>query len=328
MIELAYTGKTDETAIKDAFAQELLKLFEADPDVVYFDADLMNSMGTYKLSKDYPDRCIDCGIQEANMVGVAAGASAVGKKPYIHTFGPFAGRRCYDQVFLSVGYAKNSVRIIGSDAGVTAAYNGGTHMPFEDIALYRAIPGAMIVDVADEVQFRAAIRQLKDRAGVTYIRCPRKNCTTVYGAAMTFDFGRANVLKDGSDCAVVASGIMVAEALAAAQLLEAEGIHVAVIDPVTVKPLDEETVLAYARKCGALVTAENATVVGGLGAAVCECVSESFPVPVKRVGVQDLFGEVGDVGYLKERFGLTAEVIARKVHEAMKLKLTGWKMMK
>ena len=321
MIELAYTGKADETAIKDAFAQELLKLFEEDPQVLYFDADLMNSMGTYKLSREWPDRCIDCGIQEANMTGVAAGASAVGKKPYIHTFGPFAGRRCYDQVFLSVGYAKNSVRIIGSDAGVTAAYNGGTHMPFEDIALYRAIPGAMIVDVADEMQFRAAIRQLKDRSGVTYIRCPRKNCTTVYGPATTFEFGRANILKDGSDCAVIASGIMVAEALESAKLLEAEGINIAVIDPVTVKPLDEETIIAYAKKCGAIVTAENANVVGGLGAAVCECVCQTYPVPVKRVGVQDMFGEVGDMAYLKERFGLTAGVIAANVRDVIRCRV-------
>ncbi|MBS5521526.1 MAG: transketolase family protein [Clostridiales bacterium] len=320
MIELAYTGKPDEITIKDSFANVLRELFNEDPDVIYFDADLMNSMGTYKLSREFPDRCIDCGIQEANMVGAAAGASAVGKKPYVHTFGPFAGRRCYDQVFLSVGYAKNSVRIIGSDAGVTAAYNGGTHMPFEDIALYRAIPGAMIVDVADAVQFQAAVRQLKDRPGVTYIRCPRKGCVKIYGSKTEFEFGRAVVLKDGTDCAVIASGIMVAEALEAARRLEEENIHIAVIDPVTIKPLDEEMVLKYAKKCGAVVTAENATVIGGLGAAVCECVCGNFPVPVKRVGVLDEFGEVGDVNYLKERFGLTAETIVTRVREAMEAK--------
>lgn len=320
MIDLAYTGKADEKTIKDSFADVLRELFAEDPDVIYLDADLMNSMGTYKLSREYPDRCIDCGIQEANMVGVAAGASAVGKKPYVHTFGPFAGRRCYDQVFISVGYAKNNVRIIGSDAGVTAAYNGGTHMPFEDIALYRAIPGAMIIDVTDQVQFHAAIRETKDREGVTYIRCPRKNCTKVYGPHTEFTFGKANVLKEGNDCAVIACGIMVAEALKAAELLEAEGIHIAVIDPVTVKPLDTETVLAYAKSCGAIVTAENATVIGGLGSAVCECVAEACPTVVKRVGVQDLYGEVGDVNYLKERFGLTAAVIAEKVKEAIRAK--------
>ncbi|MCU6761090.1 1-deoxy-D-xylulose-5-phosphate synthase [uncultured Roseburia sp.] len=320
MIELAYNGKQDEITIKDSFGAVLEALFEEDPDVIYLDADLMNSMGTYKLAKRYPDRCIDCGIQEANMIGVAAGASAVGKKPYVHTFGPFAGRRCYDQVFISVGYAKNNVRIIGSDAGVTAAYNGGTHMPFEDIALYRAIPRAMIIDAADQVQFEAAVRQTKDREGVTYIRCPRKGCTKVYGSKTEFIFGKANVLKEGTDCAVIASGIMTAEALNAAEHLEKEGIKIAVIDPVTIKPLDEETVLSYAEKCGAVVTAENATVVGGLGSAVCELLGEKCPVPIKRIGVQDLYGEVGDVNYLKERFGLTAkdlmnavkEIIARK----------------
>lgn len=251
------------------------------------------------------------------MVGVAAGASAVGKKPYVHTFGPFAGRRCYDQVFISVGYARNNVRIIGSDAGVTAAYNGGTHMPFEDIALYRAIPGAMIIDVADQVQFEAAVRQTKDRDGVTYIRCPRKGCIKVYGEKTTFTLGKANVLKEGTDCAVIASGIMVAEALCAAQQLEKEGISLAVIDPVTIKPLDEETILKYAQQCGAVVTAENATVIGGLGGAVAELLGDRCPTVIKRVGVQDLYGEVGDTGYLKERFGLTAEVISAKVKEAI-----------
>lgn len=323
MIELAYTGKEDEVTIKDSFAKVLEELFAEDPEVIYLDADLMNSMGTYRLSQEQPDRCIDCGIQEANMVGVAAGASALGKKPYVHTFGPFAGRRCFDQVFISVGYAKNNVRIIGSDAGVTAAYNGGTHMPFEDLAMYRLIPGAMIVDVTDRVQFEAAIRQTKDRDGVTYIRCPRKGCKKVYGEKTEFTFGKANVLKEGTDCAVIASGIMAAEALKASQELEKEGIQIAVIDPVTVKPLDEETVLTYASRCKAVVTAENATVVGGLGAAVCELLSEKCPTVVKRVGVQDLYGEVGDVSYLKERFGLTAEVIAAKVKEAIADKTGG-----
>ena len=208
MIELVYAGQQDDIAIKDAFPMVLKELFDQDPDVIYFDADLMNSMGTYKLAKERPDRCIDCGIQEANMVGVAAGASALGKKPYVHTFGPFAGRRCYDQVFISVGYANNNVRIIGSDAGVTAAYNGGTHMPFEDIALYRAIPEAMIIDVTDRIQFRAALLQTKDRDGVTYIRCPRKDCKRVYGENTTFTLGKANVLREGTDCVIVACGIM------------------------------------------------------------------------------------------------------------------------
>lgn len=317
MIDLAYTGKKDEITIKDSFADILRGLFDEDPDVLYFDADLMNSMGTYKLAQERPDRCIDCGIQEANMVGVAAGASAMGKKPYVHTFGPFAGRRCYDQVFISVGYAGNNVRIIGSDAGVTAAYNGGTHMPFEDIALYRAIPGAMIIDVADRVQFAAALRQTKDRGGVTYIRCPRKDCITVYGEDTQFELGKANVLREGADCAVVACGIMVAEALRAAKLLEQEGIEITVIDPVTVKPLDGETVVRYAQQCRAVVTAENANIIGGLGSAVSELLAENCPTVVKRVGVRDLYGEVGDAGYLKERFGLTAEVIAEKVREAI-----------
>lgn len=320
MLKLGYTGQNDTNAIKDAFAKVLKELFLEDPDVVYFDADLMNSMGTYQLSQEMPERCIDCGIQEANMIGVAAGISALGKKPYVHTFGAFAGRRCYDQVFMSVGYAKNSVRIIGSDAGVTAGYNGGTHMPFEDVALYRAIPQAMIIDAADSIQFEAAIRQTKDRAGVTYIRCSRKECVKVYEAGTTFEFGKANVLREGNDCVIIAAGIMVAEALRAAKELETEGVSAAVIDVVTIKPSDEKTIIEYARKCNAVVTAENANIIGGLGAAVCECLSSRYPTIVKRVGIQDLYGEVGDVNYLKERFGLTAENIIVNVKEAIKFK--------
>ncbi len=315
MLNVVYNGEKDKVAIKELFPKVLNAMMDADPEVVYLDADLMNSMGTLGLWKARPDRCVECGIAEANMLGVAGGMAATGCKPVIHTFGAFAGRRCYDQAFISVGYAQQHATIVGTDAGVTAAFNGGTHMPFEDIALYRALPGATVIDAADATAFEAALWMCKDNDGVNYIRTGRKNNISVYGEGTEFTIGKANVLRDGKDCAIIACGLMVAEALGAAQILAAEGIDVAVIDPVTIKPLDTETVLAYAKKCGCIVTAENANVIGGLGAAVSEFLGETYPTLIKRVGVNDEFGEVGDEAYLRERFGMTKENIAANVRE-------------
>jgi len=318
MFTVVYNGEYERVLLRDVFANTMEKLLKLDDQVVYLDADLMNAFSTLRLAREYPDRAIDCGVQEANMVGIAAGMSAIGKKPYVHTFGSFAGRRCFDQVFLSVGYAKNSVRIIGSDAGISSAYNGGTHMPFEDVALYRTIPGAAIFDIVDSVQLEDVLLKTKDRPGVTYIRTIRKKAVGVYGPGSQFEIGRANVLRDGTDVTIIACGIMVAEALKAAKILEEQGISAAVIDIVTIKPIDEETVLEYAGKTGAVVTAENANIVGGLGSAVAEVLSRKLPTRMGFVGVNDLFGEVGDEDYLKERFELTAGKIVNVVKDIIK----------
>jgi len=318
--KVIYNGDKEKIAMKDAFAAAIENLIELDPKVVYLDADLMNSMSTTKVRKKYPERAIDCGIQEANMVGVAAGMSAAGKKPYVHTFGPFASRRCFDQVFLSVGYAKNNVRIIGSDPGVTAAYNGGTHMPFEDVAMYRVIPGAAIFDAVDSVQLQDILLKTKDRPGVTYIRTPRKNSVAVYEAGSEFEIGKAAVLRDGTDVTIIAAGIMVAVALKAAETLAAEGISAQVVDIVTIKPLDEATILACAKKTGAVVTAENANINGGLGGAVAEFLSKNHPTIMRIVGVEDRFGQVGEEGYLREVYELTSAKIISKVHEVIAIK--------
>lgn len=318
MFTVVYNGENEKVMLRDVFASTMEKLFKLDDQVVYLDADLMNAFSTLKLSREYPEKAIDCGVQEANMVGVAAGMSAVGKKPYVHTFASFASRRCFDQVFLSVGYAKNSVRIIGSDAGVTAAFNGGTHMPFEDVALYRAIPGAVIFDIVDSVQFENVLMKTKDRQGVTYIRTIRKNAVAVYGEGSEFEIGKANVLREGTDITIIACGIMVAEALKAAQILQEQGISAAVIDIVTIKPIDEDTIVEYAKKTGAVVTAENANIIGGLGSAVAEVLSKKNPTRMGFVGINDQFGEVGDEGYLRQRFELTAEKIVQTVKSTIK----------
>lgn len=312
---MQYTGEYDALAMKDVFSRTIAELCVSDPDVIYLDADLMNSMGTLQFARDNPTKAIDVGVAEANMVGIAAGLSVQGFKPYVHSFGPFASRRCYDQAFLSVGYARTSVKIIGSDAGVTAAYNGGTHMPFEDVALYRAVPGSTVIDVTDAAMLSGVLRLVKDRPGVVYIRTSRKNMVRVYGAGSSFEIGKAVELLPGSDVTILASGIMVTEALKAAELLRGEGISAAVANMFTIKPLDEEYVIAAAKKTGAIVTAENHNVIGGLGSAVADCLALRHPTPMRMVGVNDEFGEVGPQDYLQERFRLTAEEIVRKAHE-------------
>ncbi len=320
MFKNVYNDEMDKVLPKDVFPSVLSELMENDKDVVYLDADLMNSIGCNGFAVKYPGQAFDVGVQEANMTGMAAGMSAEGKIPYIHTFGIFASRRIYDQVFLSIAYAKNNVRIIGSDPGVTAAYNGGTHMPFEDIALYRAIPEAVIFDIVDSTQFEKVLRMTKDVHGLTYIRTMRKSSIKVYSEDSEFEIGKANVLTEGKDVTIVASGIMVAVALEAAQRLKVDGIFAEVIDPVTIKPLDAETIVASAAKTGAVVTAENANINGGLGDAVASALVNACPTPMKKVGVYDLFGEVGTEEYLRKRFKLTPEEIISKVKDVVEMK--------
>jgi transketolase len=320
MFDVVYDGSKDEKQIKEVFPEVLRELLDADKNVFYLDADLMNSFGTIELAKEYPDRMVDVGIAEANMVGAAAGLSEVGFKPYVHSFGPFASRRVFDTAFLSVAYAKLDVRIIGTDAGVTAAMNGGTHMPFEDVATYCVVPEAMVIDVADSVQFADVLRKTKGRYGLTYIRTTRKNFDTVYSPNSSFELGKANVLKEGNDVTIIAAGIMVGVALAAEKLLKGKGIGATVIDMFTVKPLDTDTVLKYAKKTGAVVTAENANVIGGLGSMVSSYLSENHPVPIVKVGVRDQFGEVGPEDYLRQRFGLEPADVVVAVERAIRLK--------
>ena len=320
MLETIYDGSLGAVPLKQVFPDVMEELLNQDERVVYLDADLMNSIGMGGFDKKYPGRAMDMGVQEANMVGVAAGMSAEGKIPYIHSFAPFVSRRVYDQVFLSVAYAGNNVRIIGSDPGVTAAYNGGTHMPFEDTALYRAIPGAVIFDICDGVQLEQALKMTKDRYGLTYIRTPRKQMKQIYPHDSRFEIGKGRVLADGTDVAIIASGIMTAEALEAAGRLKEQGISAAVIDPVTVKPLDESLILSYARKTRAVVTAENANANGGLGDGVASVLSLNEPVLLRKVGIQDEFGEVGTEEYLRKRFCLTPEEIVIQAAEVVRLK--------
>ena len=319
-MKIVYDGSMDPRPCKTILGETIPALAAEDPDVIYLDADLMNCIGTAKWAAANPDRAINCGIAEANMIGVAAGLASAGFKPIVHTFGPFASRRCYDQIFLSGGYAKNDITVIGSDPGVTAALNGGTHMPFEDVALYRALPGSTVIDVTDPTMLISVLRQCKDLPGVKYIRVGRKSYARVYEDGSELPIGKAVTLREGTDPVIFACGIMVHEALQAAAALEKEGISAAVLDLFTIKPLDAEAVASWAEKTGAVVVAENHNRYGGLCSAVSEVLAERCPTPAAFVAVEDEFGEVGPQGYLQERFGLTAAHIEEAARSVLKRK--------
>jgi transketolase len=316
-IQLADERKKDYREMRSVFSRMLAEQMAEDELVCYLDADLMGCVNTKELMKEYPDRVINCGIAEANMMGVAAGMSAAGMKPYAHTFAPFATRRAMDQVFLSIAYARQNVRIIGTDPGVTAAYNGGTHMPFEDMAVMCSIPTAMVIEPCDCVQFASVMRQVKERKGLTYIRMLRKNPITIYKDGSDFEIGKGVILKHGNDLTIIASGIMVDQALKAAEMLIVDGIEARVIDMFTWKPIDSALIEACARETGAIVTAENHNIICGLGSAVSNVVTSTYPVPIERVGIEDEFGEVGPEDYLRQRYNLTAEKIVEKAMAAI-----------
>ena len=315
-VKLIGKHEKDSRACRDGLALTLDEMMAQDKSICYVDCDLMGCINTKQLRKNYPDRAFEAGIAEGNAAGVAAGLAATGKKVFFHSFGTFSSRRCYDQIYMSAAYAGLTVHVLGSDPGVTAAFNGGTHMPFEDMALYRAIPGAVVVDATDVPMLVAFLEMAKDMPGVKYIRVGRKNSCQVYADGSRFQVGKGNVLRDGKDAVVVACGIMVHEAMQAAKRLAAEGIDVAVIDPFTVKPLDEDLIRAYAAKTGVVVTAENHNKIGGLYSAVKECLDGE--AKVGYVAVEDTFGEVGPQDYLRTRFDLTDTHIAQVVRETRK----------
>ena len=303
--------------MRAVYCETLQQLARENDRIAVLDADLVGSSGTKPFFNEFPDRAIDCGIQENNMIGVAAGMSAAGMIPFAHSFGPFASRRCVDQIFISCAYAKLNVRIVGSDPGVTAAYNGGTHMPFEDMGTLMSIPQITLLEPTDSVQLRWMIRQLEKEYGVYYIRMLRKNAVGVFEEGADFELGKIARLKEGADVAIVCSGILVGEALKAAAALEAQGVSAAVLNAFTWKPLDAETLAEYAAKCGCVVTAENHNIIGGLGAAVAASLARTRPVPVEMVGVNDEFGEVGTEDFLRKRFDLTADHIIRAAKAAI-----------
>lgn len=294
---------------RQALAKALAELMREDNKICVLDADLSKPNGTSSLYKEFPDRCFDVGIAEANMVGVAAGLAAYGYKPIVVTFAPFATRRVCDQIAVSVAYAKQNVKIVGTDPGITAELNGGTHMSFEDIATLRSIPTMTIYDAVDDTQVYQAIKQIMNTNGPCYIRMPRKAAQPVYDENYKFVLNKADIITEGNDITIVASGIMVAEALKAVSKLKEEGISAELISVNTIKPLDEETILNSIKKTNHVVTCENHNVIGGLYSTVSEMLIEKYPLHVDKIAVMDQFGQVGKYNELLNYYHLTSNDI-------------------
>ncbi|WP_295585457.1 transketolase family protein [uncultured Oscillibacter sp.] len=321
-VKLIGKHEKDSRACRDGLALTLNEMMAEDKSICYVDCDLMGCINTKMLKKNYPDRAFEAGIAEANGAGVAAGLAATGKKVFFHSFGTFSSRRCYDQIYMSAAYAGLSVRVLGSDAGVTAAFNGGTHMPLEDGGMYLSIPGTTVLDPADYDQLKSITRQLVNVEGVSYTRFVRKGIIQVYGEGSEFEIGKGVVLheSDKDVATIITSGIMVDESLKAYEALAAEGISVRVIDMFTWKPLDEELVIKAARETGAIVTAENHNVTCGLGSVVANCLAKNLPTVQEFVGVQDRFGQVGPQDFLMDEYGLRAANIVAAVKKAVSRK--------
>ena len=288
--------------------------------VVTIDSDLAKAVYTDRLRDMYPDRALDVGIAEQNMISIAAGLASYGFKPFAISFAPFAVRSVCDQIVMNLAFTGADVKIVGADPGITAEHNGATHMTFEDVSILRAIPGIVIYEPADTVELKAALPVIKDFHGVVYIRMMRKKTPAIHNSGYEFDLFKADKLTDGEDVTIVASGVEVCEAVRASEMLREEGISAEVISAHTLKPFDTETLVDSVRKTGCAVTAENHNIHGGLYSIVAETLAGACPVPVIPIGVRDSFGARGTLGELKKLFKMTAEDIARAAREAVRMK--------
>ena len=303
---------------RQVLVNQLRELMKKDESICILDADLAKPIGTYNLYKEFPNRCFNVGIAEANMVGVAAGLSACNLKPNVFSFAPFVTRRVLDQIMISVCYAKQNVKIWGTDPGITAEVNGGTHMSFEDVGCLRSIPTMTIFDVVDDVQLEQAIEQIENYDGTMYIRMPRKTRPTVYNKDYKFKLFKADVLNEGKDITIIASGTMVHEAKLAQEILKEENISAEVISLNMIKPLDKETILKSVKKTNHVVVCENHNIYGGVYGAVAELLCQEYPVKCGVIGVNDSFGQVGKYDELLKAYNMTKEDIVKKVKEQLK----------
>ncbi len=320
MVKILRKLEKDTREMRAIYGQVLTEVARENEKVVAINCDLCSSMGLKPFAQAFPDRAINVGIQEANGCSMAGGMSAAGLIPFFNTFSVFATRRVYDQIFMCAAYPKLNVKIIGGDAGVSATSNGGTHMPFEDMGIMRVMPGVTVLEPSDGVMLQDLIRQMADTYGVQYLRFCRKPTVKIYEEGSQFEIGKAVTVREGTDAAVITCGLLVAEALKAAQMLEEEGISLRVVDMFTLKPIDAQCICDCA-KTGAIVTAENHQLIGGLASAVAEVLAENrIAVPFEKVGIRDTFGEVGEMDYLMERFQLTAPYIAEAVRKAVAAK--------
>jgi transketolase len=305
-------------ATRESYGRTLAELGAENPNLVVLDADLAGSTKTAVFGKAFPERHINCGIAEGNMMSVAAGLAACGKTVFASSFAMFASGRAYEQIRNSIGYPRLNVKIGASHAGISVGEDGATHQCNEDFAIMRSIPGMVVICPSDDVEACAAVRAAAEYEGPVYLRLGRLAVPVFNDPAnYKFEMGKGVVMKEGTDVSIFATGLEVNEALGAAKLLEADGINAEVINIHTIKPIDTELVAASAKKTGKVVTVEEHSVIGGLGSAVCEALAETVPAPVLRIGVQDVFGESGPAKALIAKYGLDAEGIYKKVKEYM-----------
>lgn len=307
-------------ATREAYGKALVALGAENPDIVVLDADLSKSTKTADFAKHYPERFFNMGIAEANMIGTAAGLAAAGKIPFASTFAVFATGRAFEQIRNSVAYPKLNVKIAATHSGVTVGEDGGSHQAIEDVAIMRALPNMTVLVPADGEETRQVIYAAAQYKGPVYIRMGRLDVPLLFGENYTFEIGKANVIREGTDVVIFANGVMVAAALEAAEELAGRGIKAAVVNVASVKPLDQETIIRMAKATGAVVTAEEHTIIGGLGSAVAEVLAENVPTPMVRVGLKDTFGESGRPNELLEKYGLTKKDILEAVDKVLKKK--------
>lgn len=306
-------------ATRESYGNALLALGAENPNVVVLDADLAAATKTGVFKKAYPERHIDCGIAECNMVGIAAGLATTGKIPFVSSFAMFAAGRAFEQVRNSVGYPHLNVKIGATHAGITVGEDGASHQCNEDIALMRTIPGMVVMCPADDVEAKAAVKAAAEYVGPVYMRFGRAACPVINDSPdYKFEIGKGTVVREGKDVTIVATGICVGNALEAAEKLAEEGVSAEVINICTIKPLDEEVIINSAKKTGKVVTAEEHSVIGGLGSAVCDALCKSYPVPVMKIGMQDVFGESGSAAALVEKYRLDGKGIYGQVKDFLK----------
>ena len=308
-------SEVKKIATRDSYGNALVELGKEHENLIVLDADLAGATKTCIFQKEFPERHWDCGIAECNMTGIAAGLSTCGKVPFISSFAMFAAGRNYEQVRNSIGYPHLNVKIGATHAGITVGEDGATHQCNEDLALMRVIPGMVVINPCDDIEAKAAVKAAAAMEGPVYMRFGRLAVPVINDEDYKFEIGKGKVLREGTDVAIIANGLCVAESLDAAEKLAAEGINAQVINMATVKPLDTELVLEAAKATGKVVTVEEHSIIGGLGGAVCEYLSEKAPVPVKRIGINDVFGESGPAVALLEKYGLDAEGIYKQIKE-------------
>ena len=312
-------SEVKKIATRESYGNALIELGKEHDDIVVLDADLAGATKTGMFKKAFPDRFFDCGIAEANMMGIAAGLSTTGKVPFASSFAMFAAGRAFEQVRNSIGYPHLNVKICATHAGISVGEDGATHQCNEDIALMRTIPGMTVINPSDDVEAKAAVKAAYEMEGPVYIRLGRLAVPVINDREdYTFEIGKGSVLREGKDVTIVATGLCVASAVEAAEKLAADGIDAKVINIHTIKPLDEDLIVAAAKETGKVVTVEEHSVIGGLGSAVCDCLSEKCPTPVKKIGVNDVFGESGPAVKLLEKYGLDGEGVYQSVKDYLK----------